>query len=65
LRIVAVGDLTHGIVAVPIMTIMTVMMVVVTRLSVMGRFSARPTLMIFGWLRCFGPRLVEERLYRE
>jgi hypothetical protein len=46
LRIVAVGDLTHGIVAVPIMT---VMMVVVTRLSVMGRFSARPTLMIFGW----------------
>jgi hypothetical protein len=46
LRIVAVGDLTHGIVAVPIMT---VTMVVVTRLSVMGRFSARPTLMIFGW----------------
>jgi Mn2+/Fe2+ NRAMP family transporter len=31
----------NGIVAVPIMT---VMMVVVTRLSVMGRFSARPTL---------------------
>jgi len=27
----------------------SVMMVVVTRLSVMGRFSARPTLMIFGW----------------
>jgi hypothetical protein len=46
LRIVAVGDLTHGIVAVPIMT---VMMVVVTRLSVMSRFSARPTLIIFGW----------------
>jgi hypothetical protein len=33
------GDLTHGVVAVPIMT---VMMVVVTRLSVMGRFSAQP-----------------------
>jgi hypothetical protein len=29
--------------------IMTVMMVVVTRLSVMGRFSARPTLTFFGW----------------
>jgi Mn2+/Fe2+ NRAMP family transporter len=36
----------NGIVAVPIMT---VMMVVVTRLSVMGRFSARPTLTFFGW----------------
>jgi hypothetical protein len=36
----------NGIVAVPIMTIM---MVVVTRLSVMGRFSARPTLTFFGW----------------
>jgi hypothetical protein len=35
----------NGIVAVPIMT---VMMVVVTRLSV-GRFSARPTLTFFGW----------------
>jgi hypothetical protein len=46
LHIVAVGDLTHGIVAVPIMTIM---MVVVTRLSVMGRFSARPTRKFFGW----------------
>jgi len=34
----------NGIVAVPIMTIM---MVVVTRLSVMGRFSARPTLTFF------------------
>ena len=36
----------NGIVAVPIMTIM---MVVVTRLSVMGRFSARPTFTFFGW----------------
>ena len=36
----------NGIVAVPIMR---VMMVVVTRLSVMGRFSARPTLTFFGW----------------
>jgi len=36
----------NGIVAVPIMTIM---MVVVTRLSVMGRFSARPTLTFFRW----------------
>jgi Mn2+/Fe2+ NRAMP family transporter len=36
----------NGIVAVPIMA---VMMVVVTRLSVMGRFSARPTLTFFGW----------------
>jgi Mn2+/Fe2+ NRAMP family transporter len=36
----------NGVVAVPIMTIM---MVVVTRLSVMGRFSARPTLTFFGW----------------
>jgi NRAMP (natural resistance-associated macrophage protein)-like metal ion transporter len=36
----------NGIVAVPIMA---VMMVVVTRLSVMGRFSARPTLTYFGW----------------
>src|SRR5271163_768864 len=36
----------NGIVAVPVMTIM---MVVVTRLSVMGRFSARPTLTFFGW----------------
>jgi len=36
----------NGVVAVPIMA---VMMVVVTRLSVMGRFSARPTLTFFGW----------------
>lgn len=36
----------NGIVAVPTMTIM---MVVVTRLSAMGRFSARPTLTFFGW----------------
>jgi len=36
----------NGIVAVPIMA---VMMVVVTRLSVMGRFSARPILTLFGW----------------
>jgi Mn2+/Fe2+ NRAMP family transporter len=36
----------NGVVAVPIMA---VMMVVVTRLSVMGRFSARPTLRFFGW----------------
>ena len=36
----------NGIVAVPIMA---VMMVVVTRLSVMGRFSARPTLTFFGF----------------
>jgi Mn2+/Fe2+ NRAMP family transporter len=36
----------NGIVAVPIMA---VMMVVVTRLSVMGRFTARPTLTFFGW----------------
>jgi len=36
----------NGIVAVPIMA---VMMVVVTRLSVMGRFSARPMLTFFGW----------------
>ena len=36
----------NGIVAVPIMA---VMMVVVTRLSVMGRFSARPILTFFGW----------------
>jgi len=36
----------NGIVAVPIMT---VMMIVVTRLSVMGRFSARRTLTFFGW----------------
>jgi Mn2+/Fe2+ NRAMP family transporter len=36
----------NSIVAVPIMT---VMMVVVTRLSVMGRFSTRPTLTFFGW----------------
>jgi NRAMP (natural resistance-associated macrophage protein)-like metal ion transporter len=36
----------NGIVAVPIMA---VMMVVVTRLSVMGRFSARPVLTFFGW----------------
>jgi Mn2+/Fe2+ NRAMP family transporter len=35
-----------GIVAVPIMA---VMMVVVTRLSVMGRFSAKPVLTFFGW----------------
>jgi Mn2+/Fe2+ NRAMP family transporter len=36
----------NGIVAVPIMT---VMMVVVTRLSVMGRFRAKPVLTFFGW----------------
>src|SRR3984893_2829942 len=36
----------NGIVALPIMA---VMMVVVTRLSVMGRFRARPTLTFFGW----------------
>src|SRR5580658_4536346 len=36
----------NGIVAVPIMA---VMMTVVTRLSVMGRFSARRTLTFFGW----------------
>jgi NRAMP (natural resistance-associated macrophage protein)-like metal ion transporter len=36
----------NGIVAVPIMA---VMMVVVTRLSVMGRFSAKPALTFFGW----------------
>jgi NRAMP (natural resistance-associated macrophage protein)-like metal ion transporter len=36
----------NGIVAVPIMA---VMMVVVTRPSVMGRFRARPTLAFFGW----------------
>jgi NRAMP (natural resistance-associated macrophage protein)-like metal ion transporter len=36
----------NGIVAVPIMA---VMMVVVTRLSVMGRFSAKPILTFFGW----------------
>jgi hypothetical protein len=28
---------------------MAVMMVVVTRLSVMGRFSAKPVLTFFGW----------------
>jgi NRAMP (natural resistance-associated macrophage protein)-like metal ion transporter len=36
----------NGIVAVPIMA---VMMVVVTRLSVMGRFNAKPVLAFFGW----------------
>jgi len=36
----------NGIVAVPIMA---VMMVVVTRLSLMGRFSAKPVLTFFGW----------------
>jgi hypothetical protein len=36
----------NGIVAIPIVT---VMMVVVTRLSVLSRFSARPTLTFFGW----------------
>src|SRR6202163_661796 len=36
----------NGIVAVPIMV---VMMVVVTRLSVMGRFKAKPVLTVFGW----------------
>ena len=36
----------NGIVAVPIMAIM---MVVVTRLSVMGRFNAKPVLAFFGW----------------
>jgi len=56
----------NGIVAVPIMA---VMMVVVTRLSVMGRFSARPTLTFFGWagtalmavtvVARSGPRLAE------
>ena len=37
----------NGIVAVPIMA---VMMVVVTRLSVMGRFSAKPLLTFVGWV---------------
>ena len=36
----------NGIVAVPIMAMM---MVVVTRQSVMGRFTAKPTLALFGW----------------
>ena len=36
----------NGIVAVPIMAMM---MVVVTRQSVMGRFTAKPTLAVFGW----------------
>jgi Mn2+/Fe2+ NRAMP family transporter len=36
----------NGIVAVPIMA---VMMAVVTRLSVMGRFNAKPVLAFFGW----------------
>jgi Mn2+/Fe2+ NRAMP family transporter len=36
----------NGIVAVPIIA---VMMVVVTRPSVMGRFSAKPVLRFFGW----------------
>jgi Mn2+/Fe2+ NRAMP family transporter len=40
------GAVLNGIVAVPIMM---VMMVVVTRLSVMDRFSARPILTFFGW----------------
>jgi hypothetical protein len=44
--ILSVSAVLNGIVAVPIMM---VMMVVVTRLSVMGRFSARPTLTFFGW----------------
>jgi Mn2+/Fe2+ NRAMP family transporter len=36
----------NGIIAVPIMA---TMMVVVTRLSVMGRFSAKPVLTFVGW----------------
>jgi NRAMP (natural resistance-associated macrophage protein)-like metal ion transporter len=46
IRMLIWSAVLNGIVAVPIMT---VMMVVVTRLSVMGRFSARPTLTFFGW----------------
>jgi hypothetical protein len=51
------------------------MMVVVTRLSVMGRFSARPTLTFFGWagtalmavtvVDCSGPRLADSSSHRE
>jgi Mn2+/Fe2+ NRAMP family transporter len=46
IRMLIWSAVLNGIVAVPIMA---VMMVVVTRLSVMGRFSARPTLTFFGW----------------
>jgi NRAMP (natural resistance-associated macrophage protein)-like metal ion transporter len=37
----------NGIVAVPVMA---VMMVLVTRFSVMGRFTARPWLIVLGWI---------------
>jgi Mn2+/Fe2+ NRAMP family transporter len=46
IRMLIWSAVLNGIVAVPVMT---VMMVVVTRLSVMGRFSAQPTLTFFGW----------------
>ncbi len=46
IRMLIWSAVLNGIIAVPIMA---VMMVVVTRLSVMGRFSARPTLTFFGW----------------
>jgi NRAMP (natural resistance-associated macrophage protein)-like metal ion transporter len=46
IRMLVWSAVLNGIVAVPIMA---VMMVVVTRLSVMGRFSAKPVLTIFGW----------------
>ncbi len=45
IRVLIWSAVVNGIVADPIMT---VMMVVVTRLLVMGRFSARPTLTFFG-----------------
>jgi Mn2+/Fe2+ NRAMP family transporter len=46
IRMLIWSAVLNGIVAVPIMA---VMMVVVTRRSVMGRFSARPALAFFGW----------------
>jgi NRAMP (natural resistance-associated macrophage protein)-like metal ion transporter len=46
IRMLIWSAVLNGIVAVPIMA---VMMVVVTRPSVMGRFRARPTLAFFGW----------------
>ena len=46
IRMLIWSAVLNGIVAVPIMA---VMMTVVTRLSVMGRFSARRTLTFFGW----------------
>jgi NRAMP (natural resistance-associated macrophage protein)-like metal ion transporter len=46
IRMLIWSAVLNGIVAVPIMA---VMMVVVTRHSVMGRFRARPTLAFFGW----------------